>query len=183
MNDLDPHSQAPTDPQGRALGGPIEEPLALAAVGAIADVALAPVQEIRRSPWLLRFAMVSVTMAALAVWFVAWHTGQPDVSAYAVGGIATTVLVGNFMRWRRRWGWVRRGLHLAAAWLVLAGWTALLVDRAVAGQPADPTLGEFVAGSAWFWLPAAANGAAAVLLVGHFAVATRRDRKALAGAR
>lgn len=135
----------------------------------------------RKSPWLLRAAMLAATLAALAVWFASWHSAQPDSSAYVVGGVATTILVGNFMRWRRRWGWLRRALHLGAALVVLAGWTALLVDRALAGDPSDPTLAEFVAGSTWFWLPTVANCVAAALLLGHYVVATRSDRRAHSG--
>ncbi len=180
MTDLDANAQATTDPHGRALGAATDQPMALVAVGAIADVALAPVQEIRRSPWLLRAALLAATLSALAVWFVAWRTGQPDLSAYVVGGGAATILVGNFMRWRHRWGWIRRGLHLAAALTVLLAWTALLLDRALAGDPTEPALAEFVAGSRWFWMPVVANGIAAALLLGHYVVAGRANDRQLA---
>ncbi|MSQ81636.1 MAG: hypothetical protein EXR77_01800 [Myxococcales bacterium] len=165
----------PSDP-GRPI---VADSAARAAVEAFANVALAPVQEIRHSPWLLRSAMLLATGAGPLVGAAAWSSGQPDWVAYLIGGVSTTILVGNFMRWRRRWGWFRRGLHMAAALGVLATWSALLLDRAWAPTP-DAAIAQFVAASSLFWLPFSANAGAAVLLVAHYITATRTDRRFVA---
>ena len=144
------------------------------AMEAIADVALAPMAEIRKSPWLLRLAMLAAVLAAAAAPWVAWQTNGEDWGVYLAAGVATAILVGNFMRWRRRWGWFRRGFNVALALLVLAAWSALLVDRAVAGLRHDAHL-LLAAASPWFWLPVGLNVATAVLVVLHYIIGTRRE--------
>lgn len=156
------------------------------AAHALADVAMAPMDEIRHSPWLLRVAMLLLLAAAPLAGWAALRSSQPDWGAYLAAGLCTFVLVGNFMRWRRKWGWLRRALHLAAALAVLAVWTALLADRALgsaAPQPAGDGLGDLAATSPWHWWPVGCHAAAVALLVSHYLVATRRDRQWLASLR
>lgn len=142
---------------------------------ALADVALAPVAEIRHSPLLLQWAMLCAVMATGAAPLVVWQSKGEDWGVYLAIAAATAILAGNFMRWRRRWGWVRRGLGLAMALLVLVAWSALLIDRAVAGLRHDAQL-LLTAASPWFWVPVGLNLATAVLLVLHYIIGTRRDR-------
>jgi len=163
----DPHDKSSPDLMVAATDS------AAAAVGAFADVALAPVAGIRSSPWLLRGAMLCLLAAAAAAPWAVWTARHPDWGVYLAGGAATAILAGNFMRWRRRWGWLRRGIFVAAALAVVAVWTALLIDRAAAPSAPGAAL---LAGSPAFWLPAGLCAGAVVLLLLHYVIDTRRDR-------
>ncbi len=146
---------------------------ALDAVESLAAVTLAPVAELRHSPWLLRAAMACQVAATVAVGATAWSLDLPDWWVFLAMGVATTVLVGNIMRWRRRWGWIRRTVLTAFSCSATLVWLILLIDRAQAGTR---NLTRDDAASPWFWLPATLLVAALVLLVLHFVIGTRRDR-------
>lgn len=145
----------------------------LGAVESLAAVTLAPVARLQHAPWLLRSAMACQVTATVAVGSLAWWLGLADWGAFLAMGAASNVLVGNIMRWRLRWGWIRRGLLTAFSCGVTWVWILLLLDRAVAGTR---QLVRDEAASPWFWLPASLLVASFVLLVLHFVIGTRRDQ-------
>jgi len=141
---------------------------------ALADATLAPMLEVWSGrAWWLRVALFSHLLATAAATGVAWRLDLGDWQLYLAVGVTTFILVGNFMRWHRRAGIVRRSIGTLAALVVVIGWTLLLLDRARSDwdarlyRPATATLGDFAINHAWFWLPVALYLLCAALLVGH----------------
>ena len=154
-----------TSPDQRHLG-------AVEAVEALAEMTLAPVVGMRRGHWTHRAALLVHLSGGLLGGIAAWRLGLTDWGVYLLGGLCTSVLAANFLRWKRRWGWLRRGGQTLAALAITVLWGALLFDRAqasVRGTP-DPSA------SAWFWAPTAALVLAIPLLIAQFLIRTRRDR-------
>ncbi len=138
----------------------------------LAEVTLAPVHELRHSPWWLRWAMSAHLLSTLATLGVALHVQASDWGVYLAMGVATNILAGNFMRWRRSAGWLRRTFFTLLALAVTAVWGNLLIDRAL-----SPQVGTSAGATPLFWLPAALLVVASVLLAGHLATSLRHDRK------
>ncbi len=162
--DLDPLG-GDTQPNQRHLG-------AAEAVEALAETTLAPVASLRRGHWTHRAAVLVHLSGGIAGGVAAWRLGLTDWGVYLTGGLCASVLVANSLRWKRRWGWLRRGAQTTVAVAVTLAWGALLFDRAQASVRAsgDPSA------SAWFWIPTAALALAVPLLVAQYIVRTRRDR-------
>ncbi len=140
------------------------------AVEAIADITLAPVGNLRSRSWPLRTSALLHFAAAGAATWVGWDAGLRDWQVYLVSGLGTAVLVGNFLRWRRRWGWFRRTLRLGMALAVDAIWGLLLFDRAYAGALSH---GDSPAASVRFAIPLLLLVAGAVLAVVHLLLDTK----------
>ena len=144
------------------------------AVTAIADVALAPVEEVLGHAVWLRWSLVSHLLATLIATVVALVEDFADWQIYAWTGLLIAVLVGNFMRWGPSAGWFHRTWTTLAALLVNSIWTVLLFDRARAGHwhGVARSRGMFAAdASPWFWLPVALLLLTSGLLVVHGIVA------------
>jgi hypothetical protein len=143
------------------------------AMQTLADMAMLPVQEaLHGHDWWLRTAMLAQLCAVVAVTLVAFREGIGDWQAYLALGACVAILVGNFMRWRRKAGWLRRILGTALALAVDLGWALLLWDRARSPSWED-TFGRAVPEPAWFWLPLGLLLASAVLLIAHLVAAPR----------
>jgi hypothetical protein len=128
------------------------------AVTAIADVALAPMEEVLGHAIWLRWALVCHLLATLTATIVALHENFDDWQIYAWTGLLTAVLIGNFLRWGPSAGWIHRAWTTAAALIVDAVWLLLLFDRARAGQwhRVPHVRGVLSAdSSSWFWIPVA----------------------------
>lgn len=164
---------APEGSDGTAEPPVIEAEGLAGAVEALADVALAPVGNLRSRSWPLRSAALLHFAAAFAGIWVAVDLRLEDWQVYAAAGLGTAILSGNFLRWRRRWGWLRRAIRVLMALIVDAVWGLLLLDRAVAGasgtHPSD-------AASAHFAVPLALLCAGAVVSVVYFVLDTRAAR-------
>ena len=166
--------QPPLDasPEPAEIASPAEAPMAHAvqdAVTAIADVALAPMEEVLGHALWLRWALVCHLLATLGATIVALHASFADWQVYPWTGLLTAVLIGNFMRWGPSAGWFHRAWTTIAALLVDAVWLLLLFDRARAGQwhvVSRPRNLIAADASAWFWLPVAL-----LLLCGGFLIA------------
>ena len=81
--------------------GPAQAPLQHAvheAVNAIADVAMAPVEEVLSHATWLRWALVCHLLATLSATLVALREGFTDWQVYAWTGLLTAVLIGNLDR-------------------------------------------------------------------------------------
>lgn len=163
-DDLDPMG-GDTNPDQGHLG-------AVEAVEALAEMTLAPVASLRRGHWTHRSAVLVHLAGGLAGGIAAWRLGLADWGVYLAGGLCASVLAANFLRWKRRWGWWRRGAQTAAALFVTIVWGALLFDRAQASVriSGDPSA------SAWFWVPTAALALSVPLVIAQYIVRTRRDR-------
>lgn len=164
---------APGDGEDAAAPLAIEAEGLAGAVEAIADVTLAPVGNLRSRSWPLRTAALLHFVAAGAAIWVALELTLEDWQVYALAGFGTAVLSGNFLRWRRRWGWVRRALRLLAALAVDLVWGLLLLDRAVAGARGAHSSDS---ASPHFFVPLALLAAGAVLSAVHFVLDTRASR-------
>ena len=140
------------------------------AVTAIADVALAPVEEVLGHAVWLRWALVCHLLATLSATIVALRADFADWEIYALTGLLTAVLIGNFMRWGPTTGWFHRTWTTLAALGVDLVWMLLLFDRART-VPTQTGLGPRLAltpdASPWFWLPVVLLLACAGLLVTH----------------
>ncbi len=140
------------------------------AVTAIADVAMAPVDEVLGHATWLRWALVCHLLATLSATLVALHEQFADWQVYAWTGLLTAVLIGNFMRWGPSAHWLHRTWTTLAALIVDAVWLLLLFDRARAGQwhaPRTPRAMWAPDTSPWFWLPVALLLLCAGFLVVH----------------
>ncbi len=162
-----PPNGAPPDapPHDASLQHAMQE-----AVTAIADVAMAPVEEVLGHATWLRWALVSHLLATLSATIVALHRDFADWQLYAWTGLLTAVLIGNFMRWGPSAGWIHRAWTTLAALIVDAVWMLLLVDRARAGQwhaSKQPPLALAPDASLWFWLPVALLLLCAGFLIVH----------------
>lgn len=164
---------APGDAEDSAAPPVIEAEGFAGAVEAIADVTLAPVGNLRSRSWPLRTAaLLHFASAAAAIW-VAMELALEDWQVYAGVGFGTAVLSGNFLRWRRRWGWVRRAIRLLGVLLVDLVWGLLLLDRAAAGAQG---VHSSEAASAHFAVPLALLCAGALLSAVHFVLDTKAAR-------
>lgn len=154
-----------TQPNQRRLG-------AVEAVEALAEMTLAPVASLRRGHWTHRAAVLVHLSGGVAGGVTAWRLGLADWGVYVAGGLCASVLAANFLRWKRRWGWFRRGAQTLAALVVTIVWGALLFDRAQASvrSTSDPSA------SAWFWIATASLALAVPLLIAQYVVRTRSDR-------
>lgn len=158
----------PTEPAGEsALQSTVE------AVEAFAELTLAPVAVLRRGHWTHRAAIISHLLAGLAAGAVAWRLQLDDWGVYLGAGLTATVLAANFLRWKPRWGWLRRSVLTAAALAVTLLWAALLFDRA---QASVRGLRDRSA-SAWFWIPTAGLALSVALIIAQLVIRTRRDRQ------
>lgn len=146
------------------------------AVDAIADVALAPVQEVLGKALWLRYALVCHLLSTLVATVIALRHDFADWQVYAWTGLLTAVLIGNFMRWSPDAGWFHRASTTFCALIVDLVWLILLYDRARVGTILHP-LHKRDAWSAdsspWFWLPVLLLTACASLLVAHAILAPR----------
>ena len=147
-------------------------------VHAIADVALAPVDEVLgRSLW-LRWALVAHLLSTVAATAIAFLAPFEDWQLYLWVGLLTAVLIGNFQRWGPAASWLRRIWTTIAALLVVLVWMLLLIDRAVAGawgwrqrkEALSPDASEL------FWIPVALLALTFVMLTIHGALAPRRSK-------
>lgn len=165
---------APDAADGTAEPPVIEAEGLAGAVEALADVTLAPVGNLRSRSWPLRTAALLHFAAALAGIWVAIDLGLEDWQVYAAGGLGTAILSGNFLRWRRRWGWIRRAIRVLMALVVDVVWGLLLLDRALAGasgsHPSD-------AASPHFAVPLALLCVGAVLSIVYFITDTRAAQR------
>ena len=140
------------------------------AVTAIADVALAPMEEVLGHAIWLRWALVCHLLATLSATVVALREQFDDWQLYAWTGLLTAVLIGNFLRWGPSAGWFHRAWTTVAALIVDAVWLLLLFDRARAGrwQRLPRVRGVLAADtSVWFWIPVALLLLCAGFLVAH----------------
>ncbi len=140
------------------------------AVTAIADVAMAPVEEVLGHATWLRWALVCHLLATLSATVVALREHFTDWQVYAWTGLLTAVLIGNFMRWGPSAHWLHRVWTTLAALAVDAVWTLLLFDRARSGSlrsSGQPRLDVAADASLWFWLPVVLLLLCAGLLVVH----------------
>lgn len=163
--------------------GPSEPPQTgpRTALTSLTDAALSPVQEVLhgRAFW-LRASLVAHLLSTAAAAGVAWQLGLVDWQLYLWLGAFTFVLVGNFMRWRKRSSLVRRVLGVLAALAVELSWAVLLLDRArsdwdprlyrasVQGNTLQALSVDFRLDHQWFWLPVVLQVLVASLLVAHF---------------
>ncbi len=144
------------------------------AVHAIADVALAPVEEVLGHAFWLRWALVSHLLATLSATLIALRENFADWQIYAWSGLLLAVLIGNFMRWGPSAGWFHRAWTTIAALVVNTVWTLLLFDRARTGNwHASSRPRQMLApdASPWFWLPVVLLILTAGFLVVHGIVA------------
>lgn len=155
---------------------PVAEPPhgAAAAIHKLANVALAPVQDVLHGhAWWLRIAMALQLLATGAVAWVGWRQGLAEWHVYLALGACITILVGNSMRWRDESGWLRRVLGTLLSLLVTAAWVLLLWDRAHTAAWQDAT-GRPVPSPAQFWWPVGLLLLSAFALVAHLLMAPRR---------
>lgn len=138
----------------------------------LAEVTLAPVQELRHSPRWLRLAMAAHLLSTFATGLVALYVDLGDWLVYLAMGVATNILAGNFMRWRRNAGIFRRTVLTLLALATTSVWGNLLIDRAV-----SPLVGTAAGATPWFWVPVGLLVAASLLLVLHLVTSVRHDRK------
>lgn len=174
-----PDDQTPLDPAVAGAERPVQSAVQDAmqdAVHALADVALAPMEEVLgRAVW-LRWALLCHLMATVATTAIALVEHFADWQVYTWTGVLTAILVANFMRWGPSAGWIHRGWTTLAALLVVAVWLAVLYDRARAGvferARLDPQTVQADT-SPWFWLPVALLVLCACLLTAHGILAPR----------
>ena len=146
------------------------------AVTAIADVAMAPVEEVLGHALWLRWALLCHLAATLAATLIAFFAPFADWQVYGVAGLLTGVLIANFMRWGPTTGWFHRAWTTLAALVVDLVWMLLLFDRARAGRlhaSSRPGLALAADASLWFWLPVLLLLACGALLVAHGILAPR----------
>ena len=156
------------------------------AVHALADVAMAPVEEVLGHAIWLRWALVTHLLATLSATVIALQANFDDWQVYAWTGLLTAVLIGNFMRWGPSAGWFHRGWTTLAALVVDLVWLLLLYDRARSGVFHKSTLAKDAIradSSPWFWLPVLLLVLCACLLVAHGLVAPHYRLKRISGAR
>lgn len=163
----------PTPPEDHSSPGLHLESGPHSPLDALADMTMAPVAELRHSPWLLRLAMACQLFGTLAVLIVALHLQLGDWGIYLATGLGTNILAGNFMRWRRRSGWVRRFLHTSAAVLVSVAWSILLLDRAISRQVSPDS-----SASPLFWIPGLLLVGSVPLLIAHMLTSLRLKKAA-----
>ena len=140
------------------------------AVQAIADVAMAPVDEVLGHAIWLRWALLCHVLATVAATVVAFLHGFGDWQVYLATGLLTAILIGNFMRWGPTAGWFRRVWTTSFALIIDAVWLLLLFDRARAGRwhPSRWPRHIFAPdASPWFWLPVLLLALCAGFLVAH----------------
>ncbi|MBI5610221.1 MAG: hypothetical protein HY902_15195 [Deltaproteobacteria bacterium] len=166
-------SDLPGDPPADAALPPAQAPSGHhTTLETLADVTLAPVQELRHSPRWLRLAMAAHLLSTFATGLVALYIDLGDWLVYLAMGVATNILAGNFMRWRRNAGLLRRTILTLLALATTGIWGNLLIDRAV-----SPLIGTAAGATPWFWVPVALLVAASVLLLAHLITSLRHDRR------
>lgn len=140
------------------------------AVHGLKDITLAPVRAIQGHARWLRAALVVHLASTVAAWLVAWRLHLPDTWLYVIMGLATWVLVANFVRWRSEAGVVRRWLGTVFGAVTVLGWAVLLSDRA--WGPVEVG-GQKISDHGLFWVPTGLLVASALLLLLHLAVNPR----------
>ncbi len=161
---------ADDDPRPAAAeAAPADEDEASGVVQGLKDITLAPVRAIQGHARWLRAALVVHLVSTIAAWLVAWRLHLPDTWLYVIMGLATWILVANFVRWRPEAGVIRRWLGTVFGAVTVLGWAVLLADRA--WGPVE-VAGQKVADHGLFWVPTGLLAASALLLL-HLAVNPR----------
>ena len=147
-----------------------------AAIHALADLAMAPVQELMAGhDWFLRIAMMLQVGVTIVVTWIAWQAALPDWQVYGLAGLCALILVGNSMRWPVEAGFVRRLSATLVALLTSGTWGLLLFDRARSANWLDQN-GRVVPFPQWFWLPVILLAGSGALLIVHLFGAPREVR-------